>query len=135
MNESPIYRQFGQLENIASNNPDLWDDRFGEISCNLHVSHSFNDTNDEGTTYLGGYMSGDNAKNIQRTFPFENHIPIDGRSITKAYLMDETPLNYFLTQVPQEVTCHYPFIRRPHVCTTCLNLSLHVQVQRLEMEP
>ena len=43
------------------------------------------------TTYLGYYKS----KGEGRTFPVDNHIPIDGRGVTEAFLMDNTPMKLF----------------------------------------
>ena len=57
----------------------------------LHYSHKFDDTNDVSTTYLGSYM----AKDEPRTFPVDNHIPFDGRGMSKAYLSNGTPMKLF----------------------------------------
>ena len=32
---------------------------------------------------------------VKRTFPVDNHIPIDGRGVTEAFLMDNTPMKLF----------------------------------------
>ena len=37
---------------------------------------------------MGYYKS----KGEERTFPIDNHIPIDGRGVTEAFLMDNTPM-------------------------------------------
>ena len=71
VNHSPIYSRFE--------------------SANLYSSHKFDDTNDVSTTYLGYYKS----KGEERTSPVENHIPIDGRGVTEAFLMDNTPMKLF----------------------------------------
>ena len=42
-------------------------------------------------TYLGYYKS----KGEERTFPVDNHIPIDGRGVTEAFLIDNTPIKLF----------------------------------------
>ena len=35
------------------------------------------------------------VKGEERTFPVDNHIPIDGRGVTEAFLMDNTPMKLF----------------------------------------
>ena len=40
---------------------------------------------------MGYYKS----KGEERTFPVDNHIPIDGRGVTEAFLMDNTPIKLF----------------------------------------
>ena len=57
----------------------------------MHSSHKFDDTNDVSTTYLGSYL----AKDEPRTFPVDNHIPFDGRGMSKAYLSNGTPMKMF----------------------------------------
>ena len=57
----------------------------------LHYSHKFSDTNDVSTTYLGSYM----AKDEPRIFPVDNHIPFDGRGMSKAYLSNTTTMKLF----------------------------------------
>ena len=68
-----------------------WVERFEEVTCSLHYSHKFDDTNDVSTTHLGSYM----AKDEPRTFPVDNHIPFDGRGMSKAYLSNGTPMKLF----------------------------------------
>ena len=89
INHSPIYSRFEDTKNlILDDQSDLWNERFEEVSCNLYSSNKFDDTNDVSTTYLGYYKS----KGEERSFPVDNHIPIDGRGVTEAFLMDNTPL-------------------------------------------
>ena len=57
----------------------------------LKTSSYYDDTNDVSTTYLGTYLDG----NKPRAFNFENDIPMDGRGIARANLMDQTPLKVF----------------------------------------
>ena len=57
----------------------------------MHYSHKFDDTNDVSTTYLGSYL----GKDEPRTFPVDNHIPFDGRGMSKAYLSNGTPMKMF----------------------------------------
>ena len=51
----------------------------------------FDDTNDVSTTYLGSCL----GKEKPRTFPVDNHIPFDGRGVSKAYLSNGTPMKMF----------------------------------------
>ena len=54
MNHSPIYSRFENVNDlITDEQSDLWDERFEEVSCNLHSSNKFDETNDVSTTYLG----------------------------------------------------------------------------------
>ena len=92
MNSSNLYKKLtedGQL--ITEDSSDQWDERFEEVTCTLHYSHKFDDTNDVSTTYLGTYM----AQDEPRTFPVDNHIPFDGRGMSKAYLSNGTPMKLF----------------------------------------
>ena len=57
----------------------------------MHYSHQFDDTNDVSTTYLESYL----AKDKPRTFPVDNHIPFDGRGMSKAHLSNGTPMKLF----------------------------------------
>ena len=57
----------------------------------MYVRNEFDDNNDVSTTYLGYYKS----KGEARTFPVDNHIPIDGRGVTEAFLIDNTPMKLF----------------------------------------
>ena len=92
MNHGPVYSRFEDTEDlILGGQSDLWNERFEEVSCNLYSSNKFDDTNDVSTTYLGYYKS----KDEERTFPVDNHIPIDGRGVTEALLMDNTPMKLF----------------------------------------
>ena len=92
MNHSPIYSRFEDTKDLLlDEQSDLWNERFEEVSCYLYSSNKFDDTNDVSTTYLGYYKS----KGEERTFPADNHIPIDGRGVTEAFLMDNTPMKLF----------------------------------------
>ena len=42
-------------------------------------------------TLIGYYKSNGGG----RTFPIDNHIPIDRRGVTEAFLMDNTPIKLF----------------------------------------
>ena len=58
MNSSNLYKNLsvdGQL--ITEDSSDQWDERFEEVTCTLHYSHKFDDTNGVSTTYLGSYMA------------------------------------------------------------------------------
>ena len=81
MNSSNLYNKLSEDEQlITEDSSDQWDERFEEVTCTLHYSHKFDDTNDVSTTYLGSYM----AKAEPRTFPVDNHIPFDGRGNVKS---------------------------------------------------
>ena len=89
MNASNLYNKLQEDEQLISgDSSNQWDERFGEVTCSLHYSHKFDDTNDVSTTYLGRCM----AKDEPRTFPVNNHIPFDGRGMSKAYLSNGTPM-------------------------------------------
>ena len=92
MNTSNPYNKLQEDKQLISgDSSDQWDERFEEVTCSLHYSHKFDDTNDVSTTYLGSYM----AKEEPRTFPVDNHIPFDGRGMSKAYLSNGTPMKLF----------------------------------------
>ena len=92
MNTSNLYNKLQEDEQlIIEDSSNQWDERFEEVTCSLHYSHKFDDTNDVSTTYLGSYM----AKDEPRTFPVDNHIPFDGRGMSKAYLSNGTPMKLF----------------------------------------
>ena len=94
MNHSPVYtcsRSEDTKDLILDQQSDLWSERFEEVSCNLCSSNKFDDTNDVSTTYLGYYRS----KGEEKTFPVDTHIPIDGRGVTEAFLMDNTTMKLF----------------------------------------
>ena len=92
MNTSNLYNKLQEDEQlITESSSDQWDERFEEVTCSLHYSHKFDDTNDVSTTYLGSYL----GKDEPRTFPVDNHIPFDGRGMSKAYLSNGTPMKMF----------------------------------------
>ena len=92
MNTSNLYNKLQEDEQlIIKSSSDQWDERFEEVTCSLHYSHKFDDTNDVSTTYLGSYLDRDEP----RTFPVNNNIPFDGRGMSKAYLSNGTPMKMF----------------------------------------
>ena len=92
MNTSNLYNKLQEDEQLISgDSSNQWHRRFEEVTCPLHYSHKFDDTNDVSTTYLGSYI----AKDKPRTFPVGNHIPFDGRGMSKAYLSNGTPMKLF----------------------------------------
>ena len=92
MNSSNLYNKLSVDEQlITEDSSEQWDERFEEVTCTLHCSHKFDDTNDVSTTYLGHYI----AKDEPRTFPVDNHIPFDGRRMSKAYLSHGMPMKLF----------------------------------------
>ena len=94
-------------------NNHLWNEKFEEVSCNLYSSNKFDDPNDVSTTYLGYYKS----KGEKRTFPVDNHIPIDGRGVTEAFLMNNT--SYSLTLEDQGVICERNSMTPISLYTNC----------------
>ena len=92
MNTSNLYNKLQENEQLINENSlDQWDERFEEVTCSLHYSHKFDDTNDVSTTYLGSCL----GKEEPRTFPVDNHNPFDGRGVSKAYLSNGTPMKMF----------------------------------------
>ena len=92
MNTSNLYNKLQEDEQlITESSSDQWDERFEEVTCSLHYSHKFDDTNDVSITYLGSCL----GKEEPRTFPVDNHIPFDGRGISKAYLSNGTHMKMF----------------------------------------
>ena len=81
INSCNLYNKLSVDEQLVTEDPsNQWDERFEEVTCTLHYSHKFDDTNDVNTTYLGSCM----AKDEPRTFPVDNHIPFDGRGMSNA---------------------------------------------------
>ena len=91
MNTSVLYDRVGDDDNLVSGLTEISDEGFEEVSCCLKTTAYYDDTNDVSTTYLGTYHTGDKP----RAFNFENHIPMDGRGIARANLIDQTPLKLF----------------------------------------
>ena len=92
INYSPVYGRFTDTRDLVHvDSTKHWQERYEEVSCNLYTTNKFDDINDVSTTYLGYYKS----KGEERTFPIDNHIPIDGRGVTEAFLMDNTPMKLF----------------------------------------
>ena len=92
MNTSNLYNKLQEdRQLITESSLDQWNERFEEVTCSLHYSHKFDDTNDVSTTYLGSCL----GKEEPRTFPVDNHIPFDGRGVSKAYLSNGTPMKMF----------------------------------------
>ena len=91
MNTSNLYEKLGDDDILVGGLTEISDERFEEVSCCLKTSSYYDDTNDVSTTYLGTYLDG----NKPRAFNFENHIPMNGRGIARANLMDQTPLKVF----------------------------------------
>ena len=92
INYSPVYSRFTDTRDLVHvDSTNHWQERYEEVLCNLYTRNKFDDNNDVSTTYLGYYKS----KGEERTFPIDNHIPIDGRGVTEAFLMDNTPMKLF----------------------------------------
>ena len=126
MNTSVLYDRLEDEDNLVSGPTDISDETFEEVSCCLKTIAYYDDTNDVSTTYLGTYHAG----NKPRVFNFENHIPMDGRGITRANLIDQTPLKRFLIWVPLGVICPIPTTKLLKHCTSYLNSLPPVQGSR-----
>ena len=127
MNHSPIYSRFESAQDLMTDEQsDLLNDRFEEVSCNLYSSHKFDDTNDVSTIYLGYYKS----KGEERTFPVDIHIPIDGRGVTEAFLMDNTPIKLFLDSGASRSYLSKKFMMLTSLYINCPNLALLTQELR-----
>ena len=118
MNTSNLYNKLSEDEQLTiEDSSDQWDKRFEKVTCTLHYSHKFDDTNDVSTTYLGSYI----AKDEQRTFPVDNHIPFDGRGMSKAYLSHGTPVKLFFEEHLGAI-CQRNSMTLILCCMTCQNL-------------
>ena len=118
MNSSNLYNKLSEDEQlITEDSSDQWDERFEEVTCTLHYSHKFDDTNDVSTTYLGSYM----AKDEPRTFPVDNHIPFDGRGMSKAYLSNGTPVKLFFDSGASRAIYQRNSMTLTLCCMTCQN--------------
>ena len=91
MNTSSLCSKLCDDDNLVTGPTEISDERFEEVSCCLKTTAYYDDTNDVSTTYLGTYHTGDKP----RAFNFENHIPMDGRGIARANLMNQTSLKLF----------------------------------------
>ena len=83
--------------------------------------------NDVSTTYFGTYLGG----NKPRAFNFENHIPMDGRGIARANLMDQTPLKVFFDSSATRSYLLHTFYKvtktlhnLPKFTTTCTGIKI-----------
>ena len=90
LNNSPLFSQMEPLKLDETKYSDNLD-RHEEVTAHLNVSHSFDEVNGVITTYLGGYL----LPGEGRTFPYDNHIPIDSRGVTTGHLMDRTVMKVF----------------------------------------
>ena len=128
MNSGNWYNKLSEDEQlITEDSSDQWDERFEEVTCTLHYSHKFDDTNDVSTTYLGSCM----AKDEPRTFPVDNHIPFDGRGMSMAYLSDGTPMKLFFdsgasrSYLSKKFYDSYPVLHdMPKFVTTCTGIGI-----------
>ena len=84
-------------------------------------------SNDVSTTYLGYYKS----KGEERTFPVDNQIPIDGRGVTEAVLVDNTPIKLFFDSRASRSYLSKKFYdankslhKLPKFVTTCTRIKL-----------
>ena len=127
MNTSNLYDRLGKDDNLIEGTTEISDERFEEVSCCLKTSSYYDDTNDVSTTYLGTFLDG----NKPRAFNFENHIPMDGRGIARANLMDQTPLKVFFDSGATRSYLSHTFYKAtktlhnlPKFTTTCTGIKI-----------
>ena len=128
VNYSPVYSKFTDTKDIVHDDAtDHWQERYKEVSCNLYTRNSFDDSNDVSTTYFGYYKS----KGEERTFPIDNHIPIDGRGVTDAFLMDNTPMKLFFDSGASRIFLSKKYYdankslhKLPKFSTTCTGIKI-----------
>ena len=127
MNTSVLYDRLGDDDNLVSGPTEINDERFEEVSCCLKTTTYYDDTNDVSTTYLGTYHDGDKP----RVFNFENHIPMDGRGIARANLMDQTLLKFFFDSSATRSYLSHTFYKAtkalhklPKFTTTCTGIKI-----------
>ena len=127
MNTSNLYDRLEKSDNLIEGPTEMGDERFEEVTCGLKASSYYDDTNDVSTTYLGTYLD----ENKPRTFNFENHIPMDGRGIARANLMDQTPLKVFFDSGVKRSYLSHTFYKAtktlhnlPKFTTTCTGIKI-----------
>ena len=92
MNSSNLYNKLSEDEQLITEDFQINGMKGLKRSHALCIIHKkFDDTNDVSTTYLGRYI----VKDEPRTFSVDNHIPFDGRGMSKAYLSNGTPMKLF----------------------------------------
>ena len=71
------------------------------------------------------------AKDEPRTFPVDNHIPFDGRGMSKAYLSNGTPMKLFFdlgasrSSLPKKFYDSNPLLHdMPKFVTTCTGIRI-----------
>ena len=118
VNCSPVYSKFTDTKDIVHDDAtDHWQEKYEEVSCNLYIRNSFDDSNDVSTTYLGYCKS----KGEERTFPVDNHIPIDGRGVTEAFMMDSTPMKLFFDSGASRSICQRSIMMQISLCISYPN--------------
>ena len=127
MNASNLYDRLEKSDNLIEGPTEMGDERFEEVTCCLKASSYYDDTNDVSTTYLGTYLD----ENKPRTFNFENHIPMDGRGMARANLMDQTPLKVFFDSGATRSYLSHTFYKAtktlhnlPKFTTTCTGIKI-----------
>ena len=122
MNTSSLYDRLGDDDILVNGPTEISDERFEEVSCCLNTSTYYDDTNDVSTTYLGTYHD----ENKPRAFNFKNHIPMDGRGIARANLIDQTPLKLFFDSGATRSYLSHTFYKATKALHKFLNLLQHV---------
>ena len=125
VNYSPVYSRFTDTRDLVhDDSTNHWQERYEEVSCSLYTRNSFDDNNDVSTTYLGYYKS----KGEERTFLVDNHIPIDGRGVTEAFMMDNTPMKLFFDSGASRSICQRSTMMQISPCINYPNSVPPVQV-------
>ena len=127
MNTSSLYDKLGDDDILVNGPTEISNERFEEVSCCLNTSTYYDDTNDVSTTYLGTYHD----ENKPRAFDFENHIPMDGRGIARANLIDQTLLKLFFDSGATRRYLSHTFYKAtkalhklPKFTTTCTGIKI-----------
>ena len=126
LKNSPLFNLMEPLKLDKTEYPDNLD-RYGEVTAHLKVFNSFDEVNDVITTYLGGYLAPEEG----RTFPYDNHIPIDSRRVTTGHLMDRTIMKVFFDNGASKSYLNLKFFNRtpclhnlPRFTTSCPGITM-----------
>ena len=127
MNTSNLYDRLEKGDDLIEGPTAMGGERFEEVTCCLKASSYYDDTNDVSTTYLGTYLD----ENKPRAFNFENHIPMDGRGIARANLMDHMLLKVFFDSGVTRSYLSHTFYKvtktlhnLPKFTTTCTGIKI-----------
>ena len=126
LNNCPLFNLMEPLKLDETEYPDNLE-RYKEVTAYLKASHSFDEVNDVITTYVGGYL----ASGEGRTFPYDNHIPIDSRGVMTSHLMDRTLMKIFFDNGASKSYPNLKFFNRtpwlhdlPRFTTSCPGITM-----------